>query len=120
MGKDKLKMPKGWADWLRDAENKMRFRGITDSAQKLNFVRSCEGARLTELWETEVRVLYEATGEGAMLVAAHTYEQVIEHTKTSLIKLVSRDRAIIDLLRMEQGNQGFMDFLADVEDQMHL
>ena len=49
MGKDKLKMPKGWADWLRDAENKMRFRGITDSAQKLNFLRSCAGARLTDL-----------------------------------------------------------------------
>ena len=33
---------------------------------------------------------------------------------------MSRDRAIIDLLRMEQGGRGFMDFLADEEDQMHL
>ena len=32
----------------------------------------------------------------------------------------SKNRAIIDLLRMEQGSRGFMDFLADVEDQMHL
>ena len=38
----------------------------------------------------------------------------------TLLKLVSRARAIIDLLRMEQGSRGFMDFLADIEDQMHL
>ena len=120
LGKDKLKRPKRWADWHRDAENKMRFSGITDSAQKLNFLRSCAGAELTELWEKEVRAVYEATGEGATLVAAHTYTQVVENTKTTLLKLVSRDRAIIDLLRMEQGSRGFMDFLADVEDQMHL
>ena len=120
MGKDKLKRPRRWADWRRDADNKMRFSGITDSAQKLNFLRSCAGAELTELWEKEVRVVYEATGEGAAAVAAHTYEQVVENTKTTLLKLVSRDRAIIDLLRMEQGSRGFMDFLADVEDQMHL
>ena len=44
LGKDKLKRPKRWADWHRDAENKMRFSGITDSVQKLNFVRSCAGA----------------------------------------------------------------------------
>ena len=120
LGKDKLKRPKRWADWHRDAENKMRFSGITDSAQKLNFLRSCAGAELTELWEKEVRVVYEATGEGAAAVAAHTYEQVVENTKTTLLKLVSKDRAIIDLLRMEQGGRGFMDFLTDVEDQMHL
>ena len=120
LGKDKLKRPKRWADWHRDAENKMRFSGITDSAQKLNFLRSCAGAELTELWEKEVRAVYEATGEGATLVAAHTYTQVVENTKTTLLKLVSRDRAIIDLLRMEQGNRTFNDFLADIEDQTHL
>ena len=35
-------------------------------------------------------------------------------------KLVSKDRAIIDLLRPEQGNKSFMDFLADMDDQTHL
>ena len=49
MGKDKLKRPKRWADWHRDAENNMRFSGITNSVQKLNFLRSCAGAELTEL-----------------------------------------------------------------------
>ena len=49
LGKDKLKRPKKWTDWHKDAENKMRFLGITDSAQKMNFLRSCAGAELTEL-----------------------------------------------------------------------
>ena len=120
LGKDKLKRPKRWADWHRDAENKMRFSGITDSVQKLNFVRSCAGAELTKLWEKQMRVVYEATREGAAAVAAHTYEQVVEKTKTTLLKLESRDRAIIDILRMEQGSRGLMDFLADMKDQMHL
>ena len=31
--------------------------------------------------------------------------------KLTLLKLVSKDRAIIDLLRMEQGSRGFMNFL---------
>ena len=45
---------------------------------------------------------------------------MVENTKKTLLKLVSRDRAIIDLLRMEQGNRTFNDFLADIEDQTHL
>ena len=76
LGKDKLKRPKKWTDWHKDAENKMRFLGITDSAQKMNFLRSCAGAELTEFWEKEVRVIYEATREGGADVPAHTYEQV--------------------------------------------
>ena len=55
-----------------------------------------------------------------MRVEAYTYAQVVKNTKTTLLKLVSRDRAIIDLLRMKQGSRGFMDFLADFEDQTHL
>ena len=45
---------------------------------------------------------------------------VVENTKWTLLKLVSKDRAIIDLLRLEQCNRGFMDFLEDAEDQIHL
>ena len=65
-------------------------------------------------------MLFEVTREGEVDVPAHTYEQVVENTKLTLLKLVSKDRAIIDLLRTEQGSRGFMDFLADMEDQMHL
>ena len=120
LGKDKLKRPKRWTDWHKDAENKMRFSGITNSVQKMNFLRSCAGVELTELWEKEVRVVFEGTREGEVEVPAHTYEQAVESTKLTLLKLVSKDRATIDILRMEQGGRGFMDFLADVEDQMHL
>ena len=41
-------------------------------------------------------------------------------TLQTFLKLVSKGRAIINHPRMEQGSQGFMDFLANVEDQMHL
>ena len=44
----------------------------------------------------------------------------MEETKKVILKLVSRDRAIIDLLRMEQDNRTFMEFLAEVEDQEYL
>ena len=104
LGKDKLKRPKKWTDWHKDAENKMRFLGLTESVQKMNFIRSCAGAELTEFWEKEVSVLFEMKREGQVDVPAHTYEQVVENTKQTLLKLVSKDRAIIDLLRMEQGS----------------
>ena len=64
LGKDKLKRLKKWTDWHKDAENKMTFLGITDSGQKMNFLRSCAGAKLTEFWEKEVSVVFEATREG--------------------------------------------------------
>ena len=66
----------------------------------MNFLRSCAGAELTEFWEKEVSVVLKATREGGADVPAHTYEQVVENTKLTLLKLVSKDRAIIDLLRM--------------------
>ena len=34
LGNDKLKRPKKWRDWLREAENKMRFAGITADNRK--------------------------------------------------------------------------------------
>ena len=56
LGKDKLKRPKRWSHWRKDAENKMRFLKIEEDEQKLSFIRSCAGAELT-------RVLGEG-GEG--------------------------------------------------------
>ena len=34
LGKDKLKRPKRWSDWRKDAENKMRFLKIEEDEQK--------------------------------------------------------------------------------------
>ena len=34
LGNNKLKRPNKWRDWLREAENKMRFAGITADDRK--------------------------------------------------------------------------------------
>ena len=44
----------------------------------------------------------------------------MEETKKALLKVVSRDRAIINLFQMEQGSKSFMDYLSEVEDQTNL
>ena len=44
----------------------------------------------------------------------------MKNTTKTLLKLVNKDRAISDLLRMEQGSRIFMDFLSDIKDQTHL
>ena len=80
LGKDKLKRPKKWSDWKKNAENKMRFLKIEKDEQKLNFIRSCTGAELTEIWEKEVRARFEAKVEEVERVEVHTYEQVVEDT----------------------------------------
>ena len=43
----------------------------------------------------------------------------MESTNT-LLKLVNRVQAIIDIMRLEQGVRGFMEFLAEVQDQERL
>ena len=59
LGRNKLKRFKKWNDWIRDAENKMRFLGLTSNAQKISFIRSCAGPDLTEFWEKEARLRFE-------------------------------------------------------------
>ena len=120
LGKDKIKRYKKWSDWLKDAENKMRFLNLEEGGKKLVFLRSIAGPELTEFWEKEARIRFSAEEVAGELVAAHTYDQVVGDTKKTLLKLVSRDRAIIDLLRMEQGTRSFMEYLSEVEDQTYL
>ena len=75
-----------------------------------------------EFWEKEVRARFEVKVDEGVRVEAHThtYELVVEDTKQTLLKLVSKDRAIIDLLSLERGSRGSMDYLAELEDQTHL
>ena len=122
LGRDKVKRPKKWADWLWEVENKMRFGGITENDRKWYFLRSCAGGggERMELWDKELRVVYTATRDGADRVEADTYDQVVKNTTVTLLKLVNRDRAIIELLQMEQGSRTCNEFLADIEDQTHL
>ena len=51
---------------------------------------------------------------------AHTYRQIKEESTKSLLKMVSWDRAIIDLLQLEQRTKNFIVFLSEVEDQENL
>ena len=60
LGKDRIKRYKRWIDLIMDAENKMRFMGVTTNNPKVDFVRSCAGSELTELWDKEVRARFEA------------------------------------------------------------
>ena len=53
-------------------------------------------------------------------VLAHTYEEIIKVSKDTILKYISRDRAIIDLLHIPQGDKNIMEFLAMVEDQAGL
>ena len=63
------------------------MRGITDSDQKMNLLRSWARAKLTKLWEKELRLVFEATREEEAAVPTHTYEQVVESTELTLLKL---------------------------------
>ena len=124
LGKDKIRRYKRWGDWIQDAENKMKFLQITTSQAKIGFIRSCAGAELSDFWTKEARIRFEDIPadqpRGVLAQDAHTYDQIKDESKKSLLKMVSRDRAIIDLLRLEQGTRNFIDFLSEVEDQEHL
>ena len=97
---------------------------MTTEIQKVNFTRSCAGPELNGFWLKEARIRFEAipaSVDGTIPAQpAHTYGEVKAESKTAFLKLVSRDRAIIQLLRMGQGGRSFMDFLAEIEDQEHL
>ena len=105
LGKDKIKRYKKWKDWIGDAENKMKFIGTMSDIQKISFLRSCQGADLTELWEKEVRIRFKPGEEvNGQREEAHTYGQLLYKTKKVLLKVVSIDKAIIDLFWLDQGS----------------
>jgi hypothetical protein len=124
LGRDKMKRYKKWSDWHKEAKNKMAFIGITEEAQKVAYLKSCAGAELLTFWEKEARVRLEAilANEEQNIAAqnAHTYDEIVTETEKGLLQLVSRDRAVIDLLKMTQGDKNVMEFLAEVEDQAKL
>ena len=118
LGRDKLKRYKKFLDWVGEAESKMRLLGLTTDQEKNSFVQSSAGPELTQFWDKEVRIRWVATVDPVQ--AAHTYAELILDSKTTLLKFVSRDRAIIDLLHIPQGDKTVTEFLALVEDQAAL
>ena len=124
LGKDKTKRYTRWTNWLKDATTKMAYLNITSNSQKLAYVKSQAGAELLTLWEKEVRARWvgvPANDElGREAQEAHTYKELITETERVLLEIINRDRAVIDLLKITQGNRTVMEFLAEIEDQVKL
>ena len=108
LGNDKIKRIKIFNDWLTDAESKMRVLNITDQQQK-NFVCSCAGHELINFWEKEAHVRFENVeadpDNNRAAVEVDNYDNIIKESRKALMKLVSRDRAIIDCLKIEQKTE---------------
>ena len=124
LGRDKTKRYQAFTDWMTQAEAKMAFLGIENGTKKVAYIRSNAGPELTLFWDKEVRARFTAIteniAEGRAAQAAHTYEELITLSKKELLALVNRDRAVIDLLRMSQGDMSAMEFVAATEDQARL
>ena len=124
LGRDKTKRFQQFRDWLNQAEAKMEFLNIAESKRKIAYLRSNAGPELTLFWEKEVRVRFHDIEEDATVgiaaQVAHTYEEIITESKKELLAMVNRDRAVIDLLRMSQGDKTAMEYVAAAEDQARL
>ena len=119
-----MKRYKKWGDWLKEAKSKMEFLAITANRQKVAYIKSCAGAELLTFWEKEARIRFEGVPanqvQGQEAVAAHTFNEIVALTEKSLLSIINRDRAVIDLLAIRQGDKSVMELLAEAEDQVKL
>ena len=80
---------------------------------RLCYFKSNAGAGLTIFFEKRSRVSFSDiaadAGRGIPAQQAHTYEELIAESNKILLAVVSRDRAVIDLLRMSQGDKHAME-----------
>ena len=87
-------------------------------------IPAVQGPELTLFWEKEARVRFSAVAadahSGVAGRDAHSYDEIVEESKKELLAMVNRDRAVIDLLRMSQGDKMAMEFVAAAEDQARL
>ena len=126
LGKDRIKRIKKFEDWIRDAEAKIKVLKLNTDQEKIDFIKSCAGHELIEFWAKEVRVRFESVpGDNTAQppvqeLAAHSYAEILRETRAQLMKIISQERAFIDLMRIEQKDRNFNDFLSDIEDQEKL
>ena len=126
LGKDRIKRIKTFEDWIREAEAKIKVLKLNADQEKIDFIKSCAGHELIEFWAKEVRVRFESVpGDNTAQPpvpeqAAHLYAEILRETRAQLMKIISQERAFIDLMRIEQKDRNFNDFLSDVEDQEKL
>ena len=62
LGRDKMKQFKKFKDWHREAFAKITLLGLTTDQQKINFLCSCAGQELTDFWEKQAKIIWEAAG----------------------------------------------------------
>ena len=93
----------------------MAFLRIVDAKRKLSFIKRSLGMELLTLWDKEVRIQWEDVGGGKK-----TYKEVIQTWKDTLLVVINRDRAVIDLLKIEQNERSLTDFLTEVVDPAEL
>ena len=102
----------------------MAFLAITANSQKVAYIRSCAGAELLTFWEKEARIRFEGIpanqAQGQEALAAHLFNAIVALTEKSLLSIINRDRAVIDLLAIRQGDKSVMELLAEAEDQVKL
>ena len=128
LGIDKVKRLKNFQDWCKEAEAKITYMGITEDTRKVALLKSWAGRTLLNFWEKEARIQFvtipriEAAGgqEAVPEIPADTFDNIIKKTKAELLKHVSRDRSLTDLLQMKQGEDTWMHLISDVEDAADL
>ena len=99
------------------AENRMQFIGVTEDTKKVNLLRSWGGADLVKFMKTHASVRLQATPAAgtAAEIPADMYAEVVKKTKAELRKLVNKTMA--RLMKTNQGDRNWMDFIKDLEDR---
>ena len=128
LGVDKVKRFKRFSDWMKGAEAKIDFMGLTTDKQKISLLRSWAGPELLVYWEREVGIRFQAVervqavGDVAEIPGqpAHTFKELVDLTRKEILKHVNRDRSIIDLLHMRQAGESWMAFIHDLEEAADL
>ena len=128
LGIDKTGRLKRFNDWMKGAQAKIDFMGLTTDKQKISLLRSWAGPELLTYWEREVGIRFESTprieatgGRDAIPAQeAHTYQDMLRDTRQEILKHVNRDRSLIDLLNMRQTSESWMAFIHDLEEAADL
>ena len=68
-----------------------------------------------KIWTTEI-----PANEDVPAQAEHTYMELNRESRDTLLKMVNKDWAIMDIMRLKQGDKRFMEFLVEVKDQEKL
>ena len=122
LGSNKMTRLQQFETWLEEAENRMTFLEVTQDQKKVILLRSWGGADLVKFMKTHANAQFEAIAatDTSAAVPADTYAQIVEKTKKELRTLVNRTMAMHQLMKSQQGERKWMDFVKDLEDKAHI